>query len=33
VQTAYRVEVDLLIDGLARTVSIDGVTREPPIST
>jgi len=32
-QTAYRVEVDLLIDGQARTVSIDGVTREPPIST
>jgi hypothetical protein len=32
-QTAYRVEVDLLIDGQARTISIDGVTREPPIST
>jgi len=31
--TGYRVEVDLLIGGQARTVSLDGVTRESPIST
>jgi hypothetical protein len=29
----YRVEVDLSIDGVLRTLSLDGVTREPIIST
>ncbi|MEA2699648.1 MAG: hypothetical protein QOI66_3919, partial [Myxococcales bacterium] len=31
--TTYRVEVDLLIGGQPHTVSLDGVTRETPIST
>jgi hypothetical protein len=32
-QTTYRVEADVVVGGATRTVSVDGVTREAPIST
>jgi hypothetical protein len=31
--TSYRIEVDLSVGGEARTIKLDGVTREPPIAT